>query len=588
MNVSFALWLVMAGWCAAVATAKFNFVSSTLGSEMVLQRDRVNPIFGWTTKANEDVFLSLDRGEGYQENQEFTTTSASEESANGGYLYLIDLQPMAASFTPLALTIKSSESDERVTMTNVLVGEVLLCSGQSNMQYAMPGVSDSEEAIAEADSYPNIRLFTVGQNYDMPQRRGDAPQDELYTILQPWVTASAAAVGGTGDVWGVFSGTCWFTGKDVYDNQLQGEVPVGLIVSSWGGTVIEAWTQESDSDVCMADVGGSGGGAKAMSIDDVRVEALRTIKTHDPSVPVFGQQNASGVSEDFDPFQLGSLFNTMIHPFKYTTIRAIVWYQGESNMHDTAQDNAFYTCMMPRMLATWRGMGPSFDGAKMAFMQVSPWTWQTNHNNHPTGFAGIYSFRNAQRAVLDVSEVAQSGSMAMVTAADLGDPDAPNGDIHPRNKQEVGRRLAMALSTLVYDSPAGAHMGPEVQSTTVLKDAYSGYSVRMTFTDASLDGEAVQLLQPQVCPGRSTSGRCGYVELVTRDCASSKARDGGECIVRCEVVRAENYPNAIDIVPIDRILSEPPLRIRYCLGDYPLMQVYNTAGAPLLHFETVL
>jgi sialate O-acetylesterase len=585
MNMSVALWLLMATWCMAVATPEFNFVSSTLGSEMVLQRDRVNPIFGWTTKANADVLLTLDRGEGYQEAQKFMSASASEASANGGYLYLIDLPPMTASFTPLVMTIESSESGERATMTNVLVGEVLFCAGQSNMQYAMPGVSDSEEAIADADSYPNIRLFTVGQNYDMPQYRGDAPQDELYTILQPWVAASAVAVGGTGDVWDVFSGTCWFTGKTIYDNQLRREVPVGLIVSSWGGTVIEAWTQESDSDVCMAEVEGAGDGAKAMSIDDVRAQALKTIKTQNPSAPVFGQRNASGAGEDFDPFQLGSLFNTMIHPFRYTTIKAIVWYQGESNMRDTAQDNAFYTCMMPRMLATWHGMGPSFDGAKMAFTQVSPWTWQTNHNNHPTGFAGIYSFRNAQRAVLDV---AQSGSMAMVTAADLGDPDAPNGDIHPRNKQEVGRRLAMALSTLVYDSPAGSHMGPEVASTTVFNGTYSGFSVRVTFTDASLDGEAVQLLPPQVCPGRSTSGRCGYVELVTRDCVSSKARDGGECIVRCNIVRAGNLSNAIDIVPIDRILSEPPVRLRYCLGDYPLMQVYNKAGAPLLHFETVL
>jgi sialate O-acetylesterase len=379
-----------------------EFVSNTLGSNMVIQRGKTSFIWGKSSAPGSEISIKV--GDIFD-----VTTKSGETFSGGGFSYVAEVPAMGASLDPLTITVSSNVGESQI-MTNVLVGDVFFCSGQSNMEFSMPGVFNASEEIAKADNYPNIRLFTVHSDLSWPQTCGNSPQDELCSVLQPWSVASADSIGSSlksddgeynYDVWSKFSGVCWYFGVNTYVHQLHGNVPVGLIASAWGGTIIEAWTQPDDTSAC-------------------RLEA-------DPSSATVGDSAETHVSADFDPTQPGALFNSMVHPFRYFSIRGIVWYQGESNMRNSMIENDFYTCMQPRLLNTWRGMGPGFDGVNMVYTQVAPWTWHFT----PQGYKGIYTFRQAQYNVL---QRVPQGTMAMVTAADLGDPESPYSDIHPREK----------------------------------------------------------------------------------------------------------------------------------------------------------
>merc|ERR1712048_20393 len=118
-----------------------------------------------------------------------------------------------------------------------------LCGGQSNMQFAMPAITNASVEAAHADAYPSIRLFTVGQKTSSP-----TPLDDLQTIEQMWSVANHTSVSGNGG-FGYFSAVCWIFGREVFD-ALGGKVPIGLISNNWGGTPVESWTTPDALKAC--------------------------------------------------------------------------------------------------------------------------------------------------------------------------------------------------------------------------------------------------------------------------------------------------------------------------------------------------
>ena len=193
----------------------------------------------------------------------------------------MQIGPIAASSTSYNVT--ASSAGETATLTDVLFGDVWLCSGQSNMQFTVDSAFNATAEVAAAGNFPLIRLFTAAMI------ASDTPLTELAQVEEPWSVASAAAVGGGN--WTYFSAMCWFYGRDIFQ-ELQ--YPIGLIATDWGGTPDEAWSSPA---------------------------ALAKCPHSAPAKP------QASPSPDAD----STLWNAMIVPFLRTTITGAIWYQGEAD-----------------------------------------------------------------------------------------------------------------------------------------------------------------------------------------------------------------------------------------------------------------
>ena len=200
--------LVVLAVTAAQAAVKLPAV---IGDDMVLQRGQPVPIWGWADKGEEVT----------------VTVAGQEQKATAGEdgRWKVTLDKLAVG-QPLTMTIEGS-SGSKITLKNILVGEVWVCSGQSNMEMGVGGCNNAAKEIAAA-KYPNIRLFTV-EKVKAAQPAND--------VKGRWAPCSPQVVGNGG--WGGFSATAYFFGRKLYKEL---KVPIGLIHTSWGGTPAEFWT----------------------------------------------------------------------------------------------------------------------------------------------------------------------------------------------------------------------------------------------------------------------------------------------------------------------------------------------------------
>jgi len=200
----------------------------------------------------------------------------------------------------------------------VLFGDVWVCSGQSNMEFAVAQVFNSSQEEAAAANYPNIRLFTVGT-----ATTSDTQLPEFNTTAQQWAVAAPKTIPG-------FSAVCWFFARNLYDRY---KVPQGLISSNWGGTPVEAWSSP---------------------------DALAKCKTRIPRAISGPNPNTPSV-----------LWNAMIVPLLPMTIRGATWYQGEAN----SGQGQFYSCAFPAMISDWRLKwgGTTSKEFGFFFVQLAPW-----------------------------------------------------------------------------------------------------------------------------------------------------------------------------------------------------------------------
>ncbi len=357
-----------------------------ISDNMVLQQGRAVPIWGWADK-NEVVTVTVG-------NQMVTAKTGDD-----GHWKV-----MLKKLTPgqiLEMSVKGS-SGNSLTVKNILVGEVWICSGQSNMHWTFSkghGVLNNEAELAAAH-YNDIRMFTVA--------KGGAPEP-AEDVKGEWLTISPEnlLVGGDSGA----SVLAYFFGRDLYK---QLNVPVGLINTSVGGTPAEKWTKR---------------------------EALEA----NPDLKVLSGKGGSS-----------SLYNAMIAPLVPYAIRGAIWYQGESNL-----DRAFqYRTLFPAMIANWR----------------SDW----KQGNFPFGFVQIAPYRYKGQNPENYSELCEAQSMTlksspntgMAVTADIGDV----GNIHPKNKQEVGRRLALWAMAKVYGNKKLVYSGPIYKSMAV-----KGTQIKLSF-----------------------------------------------------------------------------------------------------------
>lgn len=307
-------------------------------------------------------------------------------------------------FTPQTITI--THDNQSTTINNILIGEVWLCSGQSNMDFQLKevqpwlrGVIDFDKEIAAAD-YPSIRLFDVRTDFKA------TPQKETQGH---WSICSPETVGD-------FSAVAYYFGRKIFQ---QLNIPVGLIVTSVGGSKCEAWT----------------------SRDVLKNDNILKEKYLDP----YDKKHANDIIDSTVTFEKvfspTLLYNAMLAPLTNYSIKGFLWYQGESNK----DDKMLYTRLNKAMIESWRS---DFNQGVLAFyyVQIAPYFY---NDLNPLAHDAA-EFRDAQDSVQLLENT------GMICTMDIGD----SADIHPRQKKEVGERLAMLALAKTYKQKNIPFSGP--------------------------------------------------------------------------------------------------------------------------------
>jgi len=443
------------------------------GDHMVLQCNMPVPIWGWA-KPNEEVAVIL-------KGKTPLVTKANEE---GRWMLRLPPQPAGG---PHELIVRTRE--ETVRFTDVLFGEVWVCSGQSNMEWPVALAQNAKQEIATAN-FPQIRFFVVEKSVALE------PQPDC---KGRWVVCSPETVGG-------FSAVGYFFGREIHQRL---KVPVGLIGTYWGGTPAEAWTD-----------------LKALESDPDLKPILERLPRDRSKIP----QQPQPPINNWTPT---ALFNAMVAPIIPYAIRGVIWYQGESNVGRAYQ----YRKLFPALINSWRRAWGQGD-FPFLFVQLANYL---ERKPEPTESAWA-ELREAQ--LLTFKTVRNTG---MAVAIDIGEAN----DIHPRNKQDVGKRLALAALAIAYGQ----------------KVVYSGPIYR----SMRIEGDKIRLFFDHVGSGLVAKGgelKGFAIAGEDRKFVWAKAKIEGNTVV----VWSEQVPK--------------PVAVRYAWADNPECNLYNKEGLPASPFRT--
>jgi sialate O-acetylesterase len=309
-----------------------------------------------------------------------------------------------------------------VFLKNVLVGDVWLCSGQSNMQLSLQRASTGLQAIA-ASADPNLRLFKVGL------AQPTAPAD---TVKGSWQESGPTTTGS-------FSAVGYFFGRALRTSQ---KVPIGLIASSWGGTPAQAWTREATLTTNPE--------LKGRYVDTYPANQARHDKQMADYAAAREKARAEGREEPRKPYgfwRYSGLYNGMIAPLTRFPIRGVIWYQGESN----SSDPAGYATLLPAMIQDWR---TQWNSPTMPFLIVQLPPFGTKAGK---GLAWAQMRENQTHIAHTLPNV------GLVVTTDVG----TRGDIHPTNKEPVGERLSLQARRIAYGETGLVAAGPAFKSLRI-------------------------------------------------------------------------------------------------------------------------
>ncbi len=403
-----------------------------------------------------------------------------------------------------------------ITLSDVLAGDVWVASGQSNMEFAVRGVDNANQEIAAAN-YPKIRLFHV------LTASSEFPLENV--LVNSWVACDSRTVAD-------FSAVAYFFGRDLHEKT---GVPVGLVSTSWGGTPVDAWTSlraiAADSSLMPVFAEWSKM-MDARSTSFLRWQGQLTqweqavVRAKVEGKPAPNHPWMPNLDQSWRP---AGLYNAMIAPFTPFPIRGAIWYQGESN---ASQERApLYAHLFQAMIRDWRrawGVGDF----PFYFVQLA---------NFKTGADSRWpELREAQRETLALANT------GMAVTIDIGNAD----DIHPKNKQDVGARLARWARATLYGESI-EYSGPLFRQATA-----DGGNLRVWFDHAAgLDARGGALT------GFEIAG-------ADRKFVPAEARIDGSTVV----------------VSAAQVAS--PVNVRYAWSDNPVCNLYNAAGLPASPFRS--
>lgn len=488
----------------------------------MLQRDKPLPVWG-RADAGEKITVNF-HGQ----------TGATTATGDGRWIVFLNALPADAVGTDLVVTGKNT-----VTLTDIVVGEVWLCSGQSNMEFTVRQAANADSEIAAA-KFPLIRHVKIGRTV------AATPADSVATT--GWLSATVENAGS-------FSAIGYFFAREIFQKL---GVPIGLVNSSWGGTPIESWMSPAAlANSPNATLVGERWAqvladypAKKTKFD-AELIAWTTAETVAKAAPgpvaaragaknpapaphvLFLKANPKpraprGPGDSWTP---AGLFNGMINPLLPYAIRGALWYQGESNTDRAAEYPANFTAM----ITAWRD---HFGQGDFPFYFVQLANFKAASEAAPNQWPLL---REAQTRALSLPNTGQA------IAIDLGNPD----DIHPVNKQEVGRRLALLAKSRVYGITTD-DTGPTFAGAT-----REGAAMRVTFTHAS-------------------AGLTAYAKPV-----QSLELAGANRIFFPATARIER-----DTLLVAAPEVKEPVAVRYAWKNSPDANVYNGAGLPAGPFRS--
>lgn len=408
---------------SAAAAEPSLSVPNIISDGMVLQRDITAPVWGQAKPGSEITVTFAGQ----------TATARADEKGN----WLVKLQPLPANASPSPMKIAAGL--EKLEVKDVLVGEVWLCSGQSNMAWTVGKMIDGDiEALAPGS--PDIRL------YNLERKTADSPR---FTGEAKWTGTSPSAVS-------AFSAVGYQFGKVLHAAL---GVPVGLINSSWGGTPAIAWTRPTalqkhellaqsaaEWEKNMPDFPAQKAAWEKAMADWKQANGLA------PDAKVDPRQNPTAPKAPrFDPEspnRPGSLANGMIAPIAPFAIRGAIWYQGEA---DAGWEPKRYRERLAVMFGDWREwfQNPDLQIGVVQLASYMPPKTEPSDDPWP-------NLRESQRQF-----VLGDKKAGLAVAIDIGEAD----DIHPRDKFTVGRRLARWALADVYGKLA-LRGGPELVSAS--------------------------------------------------------------------------------------------------------------------------
>ena len=398
---------------------------AVFSDHMVLQQQHKIRIWGWA-----------DTGEAVT-----VTLGSNQETAKANITgrWQVELPPMLASKVPTTITVKGNNT---VEIKDVLVGEVWLCSGQSNMEWPVAACTNAQQEIAEA-KYPLIRHIKV------PLVQSTLPLDNF---TANWQVCAPETAGG-------FTACGYFMARKL---QQELDVPVGLVNSSWGGTRVEPWTPPVGfervaalQDIYQSLIGRTPGTLKFRERLAVHIKAIEewTSKAKGALTTTTNLAPSPAYPAELTPFSSNQdptmLYNGMIHSLVGFPIRGAIWYQGESNHGE----GMLYLEKKKALIGGWRELWGQGD-FPFYYVQIAPYKYG---NEDP---AILAKFWEAQAACQSIPKT------GMVVINDI----ATVGDIHPPNKQDVGLRLAQLALKNDYGKKDLVANSPEFDKLEVLSD----------------------------------------------------------------------------------------------------------------------
>ncbi len=480
-----------------------------IGDNMVLQQKQADPIWGWDTPGT-DVTVSF-AGQ----------TKTAKAGADGKWT--VKLDAMDANAKGQAMTIKGSSSRE---LKDILIGEVWICSGQSNMEWSINNCTDADLEIATA-KYPNIRLINV------PKVGVQEPQNDFKGA---WVECSPQTVGN-------FSGVGYFFGRVLHQVL---DVPVGLINNAWGGSAAEAWVRRDvlEKDARFKDLMASWvqrekdlSAPKAQADHDKaqakwkqdQEDAKKAGKPFTVRPPMGPQQILGGNSRP------GNIYNGVLNPTIGYGIKGAIWYQGESNAGRAYE----YAYLFPLMIQHWRdewkqGDFPFYWVQLADFMAETPEPGESN-------------WAELRESQTKTQNAIKNGGQAVII--DLGE----GKDIHPKNKRDVAERLVRwALvkdygQKLIYRSPEFKALEVQNNKAVVTLDTFG--SALNTFDVADVRGVTV----------------CG--------------EDRKWVVAEAKIIGG-------DKIEVSSAKVAKPVAVRYAWSNNPVCNLYNKEGLPVTPFRS--
>jgi sialate O-acetylesterase len=470
-----------------------------LADHMVVQRGL--PVHVWGMAALHEAVSVTFRGE---------TKSATADDDGRWSVYL---SPGEAG-GPFQLTVKGTNT---IAVNDILVGDVWVASGQSNMEFPMTELANAPTEIAAAQ-YPKIRLFMV------KHKPADYPLEDVeskgWAACTPETVATSSAV-------------AYFFARHL---QQKLGVPIGLVESFWGGTAAESWTSlhSLSADAALMPVFAE----RAKTVDTESTTVLQQQREEREYQQAVEQAKADGKPlpwrkwhPDFAAWAPAALYNGMIAPLTPFAIRGVIWYQGEANSGPRA---SLYARLFQTMIRDWRNAWGEGD-FPFLFVQIANW------NTSPEALWP--EVRNAQRQALVLKNT------GMAITIDIGEPD----NLHPKNKQDVGLRLALAARAISYGEKT-EWSGPLYRQVT-----QEDHALRVWFDHANgLTAKGAGV--PSQVTGFEVAGADGKY-------SAADARIEGESVV------------------VSSAAVQKPISVRYAWAASPNCNLFNKEGLPASPFQ---